>query len=115
MFKPVRVTEPLDLGPAPSDRFDPETLWWTQERLHRRLIADPEGLAEAYVVERDALEAQLARERWAPAEAFARADALLARWLERVSILEARDRRPPIARAYWRKRDARAGLEPARA
>ena len=111
VFKPVRVTEPLDLGPAPTDRFDPETLWWRQERLHRRLIADPTPLAEEYVAERDALEAQLGLERCEPAESFARADALLARWLERLARVDARDRRPPIARAYWRKRDARAGLD----
>jgi len=110
VFKPVRVTEPLDLGPAPTDRFDPETLWWRQERLHRRLIADPARLAEDYVGERDALEAQLRLELTGPAESFARADALLARWLERLAPLAWRDRRPPIARAYWRKRDARAGV-----
>ena len=110
VFKPVRVTEPLDLGPAPTDRFDPETLWWLQESLHRRLIADPTPLAEDYVAARDALEAQLWLEGTGPAEAFARAAALLARWLERLSPLTLRDRRPPIARAYWRKRDARAGV-----
>jgi len=110
VYKPVRVTEPLDLGPAPTDRFDPETLWWRQERLHRRLIADPARLAEDYVGERDALEAQLRLELTGPAESFARADALLARWLERLAPLAWRDRRPPITRAYWRKRDARAGV-----
>jgi hypothetical protein len=35
---------------------------------------------------------------------------LLSRWLARIEPMPARDRRPPIARAYWRKRDARAGL-----
>jgi dipeptidase len=115
VWKPVRVTEPLDLGPAPSDRFDPTTLWWRQERLHRGLIADPAQLAEAYVAERDGLEAQLEFEQCGPAESFARADALLTRWIERISPLALRDRRPPIARAYWRKRDARAGLPPTHA
>jgi len=110
VFKPVRVTEPLDLGPAPTDRFDPNSLWWRQERLHRSLIADPTRLAEDYLAERDALEAQLGLEHCGPAQSFARADALLARWLERISPLSLRDTRPPIARAYWRRRDARAGL-----
>ena len=113
VFKPVRVTEPLELGPEPTDRFDPRTLWWRQERLHRHLIADPEPLAATYVAERDALEAQIGFEHMDPAQAFARADALLARWLARLGpLLPARDRRPQIARAYWRKRDARAGLTP---
>ncbi len=115
VWKPVRVTEPLDLGPEPSDRFDPSTLWWKQERLHRSLIADPSQLADAYVAERDALEAQLGLEQSEPAESFARADALLARWIERIAPLALRDRRPSIARAYWRKRDARAGLPPTHA
>ncbi len=111
VFKPVRVTEPLDLGPAPTVRCDARSLWWRHERLHRRLIADPAPLAEEYAAERDALEVQLRLERSGPAEAFACANELLARWLERIASLEAGvDRRPPIARAYWRKRDARAGV-----
>jgi hypothetical protein len=115
LFKPVRVDEPLDLGPAPTDRFDPDTLWWRHERLHRRLIADPGPEAEAYLAERDALEAQLLAERVAPAEAFARGEALLARWLARLGAGPLRDRRPPVARRYWRKRNERAGLLPAAA
>jgi dipeptidase len=110
VFKPVRVGEPLDLGPAPTDRFDPECLWWRHERLHRFLIADPTPLAEEYLTERDALEAQLGADRAAPAESFSRTGSLLARWLDRIRPLSRRDRRPPIARAYWRKRDARAGV-----
>jgi hypothetical protein len=110
LFKPVRVGEPLALGPAPTDRCDPDTLWWRHERLHRRLIADPARLAEAYVAERDSLEADLLAHGAEPAEAFALGDALLARWLARTEAEPARDRRPPVARRYWRKRDERAGV-----
>jgi hypothetical protein len=113
LFKPVRVDEPLDLGPTPTDRFDPDTLWWRHERLHRRLIADPGPEAEAFAAARAALEAQLLAERGSPAEAFARGEALLARWLERTAALPIRDRRPPVARRYWRKRNERAGVLPA--
>lgn len=110
VYKPVRVDEPLDLGPAPTDRYDPKTLWWRNERLHRFLIADPTPLAEQYAAERDAIEARLEADGAGPAESFARAEVLLSTWLERIRALQSRDRRPPIARAYWRKRDARAGL-----
>ncbi len=110
VFKPVRVLEPLSLGPAPSDRYDPASLWWRHERLHRFLIADPTRLAEDYVVERDALEAELDAAHAGPAESFERAESLLGVWLERIRTQSRADRRPTIARAYWRKRDARVGL-----
>jgi hypothetical protein len=110
VFKRVDVSEPLALGPLPDDRYDPDTLWWQHERLHRALIADPVPLADAYVAERDALEAALLADRSSPAESFARAEALLARWLARIGNGPQRDRRPPIARAYWKKRNARAEL-----
>jgi secernin len=110
VFKRIDVAEPLALGPAPTDRFDADTLWWRHERLHRALIADPVPLADAYAAERDALEAALLAADASPAESFARAEALLARWLERIGSSSRRDRRPPIARAYWKKRDARAGM-----
>lgn len=113
-FKPVRVEEPLDLGPAPTDRFDGAALWWRHERLHRFLIASPER-ARDYLAERDALEARFRAESTPPAAAFALADALLRRWLERTAREPRVDRRPLLVRRYWRKRDARAGLafEPA--
>ncbi len=110
VFKPVRVGEPLDLGPVPTDRYDPDTLWWRHERLHRFLIANPGELAEQFVTERAALEAQLGADQAGPADFFSRAETLLSRWLERIQAKPRVDRRPPIARAYWRKRDARAGV-----
>jgi len=109
IFKPVRVEEPLDLGPSPDDRFDPATLWWRHEQLHRFLIADPTNAGE-YVSERDALEARILGAPEPPARAFALADELLGRWLERLRARTRVDRRPLLVRRYWQKRDARAGL-----
>jgi len=29
LYKPVQVSSPLDLGPEPSERYDPAALWWS--------------------------------------------------------------------------------------
>lgn len=110
LFKPVRVGEPLDLGPAPTDRADARSLWWRHERLHRRVMADPARLLPRYAAERDAVEARWLLDPPEPAAAFAEADALLSRWEGLTSGASVRDARPPWARRYWEQRDARAGL-----
>jgi dipeptidase len=116
LFKPVAVGEPLALGPAPADRFDPDALWWRHERLHRAALRDPERLVPLFAKERDELEA-----RWlgpgpatAPADAFAEASLRLAEWTARVAAAgPAADLRPGFVRRYWAARDGRAGLPPA--
>jgi secernin len=56
IFKPVWVDTPLDLGPEPRDTFDPATLFWAHERLHREVLANyPERIA-AFQEERNVLE-----------------------------------------------------------
>jgi len=58
LFKPVLFEAALpDQGPAPTDRYEPRSIWWRHERLHRGMLKDyPAGLA-AIAAERDALEA----------------------------------------------------------
>lgn len=106
LFKPVRVHEPADLGPMPTDRYDPAALWWRHERLHRRAMRDPQRAFAAFASERDAVERRWLDDPPATATAFAEADALLARWTERVNQVVGRDRRPPWAARYWRMRDS---------
>ena len=41
IFKPVFLGVDLpDLGPYPTEHFDPRSLWWKHELLHRRAMAD---------------------------------------------------------------------------
>ncbi len=110
IFKPVRVAEPLDLGPAPFDTFDPAALWWRHELLHRRVLTDPERLASCFAPERDEVEAKWLADPPEPAAAFAEADRLLAGWTDTVARAVDRDRRPVWARRYWRVRNRRAGI-----
>jgi secernin len=109
LFKPVSVTQPLDLGPEPVDRFDDRCLWWRHELLHRRALRDPERLIPRFAAERDEIEASWRATPPEPLEAFAEADRLLRSWTGQVQQGEARDRRPPWVRHYWQVRDRRAG------
>lgn len=110
LFKPVSVNDPVDVGPAPTDRFDPSTLWWRHELFHRNVLRDPAGFASCFTAERDATEQEWLRNPPSSAEAFARGDELLARWTRDVCDAAPPDRRPPLVRRYWRIRDRRAGL-----
>jgi dipeptidase len=110
LFKPVRVGEPLDLGPPPTDRADADSLWWRHERLHRLVMRDPDRLRPLFVDERDELEARWHAAPPEPAAAFAAGDRALADWTSRVAAVAGVDRRPRAARRYWRLRDARAGF-----
>jgi secernin len=58
LFKPLVLELGLPpQGPTPSDRFDPASLWWRHERLHRRILRDFGPSLAAIEAERDALEA----------------------------------------------------------
>jgi secernin len=110
LFKPVRVTEPLALGPAPDDRADGESLWWRHERLHRRVMRDPVRLLALYRRERDALEARWRDDPPEPAKAFGEADRWLREWTRRVAGAAGPDLRPSWVRRIWQTRSERAGL-----
>ena len=109
LFKPVRVGEPLDLGPEPGDRAG-EHLWWRHELFHRRVVQAPERAFPLFAAERDALEARWLAALPEPRAAFAVGDARLAEWTRRVSESGATDGRPWWVRRYWRERARRARL-----
>lgn len=110
LFKPVRVGEPLDVGPVPTDRFDARCLWWRHELLHRRCLIDPARLLARFEAERNEVERRWFAEPPEPAEAFAEADRLLDRWTEAAWRDEVMDTRPRWVRRYWRVRAERARL-----
>ena len=94
LFKPMLFETGLPPpGPAPTDRFDDETLWWRHERLHRALLRDFSAGLASIEGERDALEAEFQARidgaldagaevlKRAVAECWREADAAEARWL----------------------------------
>jgi dipeptidase len=108
LFKPVRVLDPLDLGPAPTDRADGASLYWRHEALQRRVARNPRAYLPLYARDRDDVEARWLATPPTPRAAFDEGDRLLADWTARLMTLEARDTRPPWARlhAYRRARSA---------
>ena len=108
LFKPVTVDRPVDLGTRPEGTVD-DSLWWTHERLHRRVMRDPSRLAAPIVERRDALERRWFADPPDDASAFAEHRHLLSAWLDETPE-PATDVRPGFARRYWGKRDLLAGL-----
>lgn len=108
LFKPVEVSDPLDVDPKPCGHADDSSLYWRHERLHRSVATDPARLLPLYAPERDALEARWLAEPPRPAAAFAEADRLLMDWTERVLGALGQDRRPSWVRRHWRRQNASA-------
>jgi len=97
IFKPVWVDASLpDLGPAPVSTFNPATLFWRHEILHRSTLRDHENLVATFSDERDTLEREFVAEAFSTrtkdsaaraaisAECFERADKAESKWLARV-------------------------------
>ena len=113
VFKPVVLADGLpDQGVRPGDRYDPASLWWRHEALHRALLTDYAATMPDFSAERDALEAGfLARMagalppadlRATVASCWREAAAFEARWLQ---SLQGRDRLRSGYRSSWARHD----------
>ena len=133
IFKPVYLggTDLPDLGPEPGSTYDPASLWWTHERLHRAVIRDYATRLPLYRADRDTLEATFlreaaeayevhrqvsAQERAAPladltASCFERASEATAGWTERVKQVPVRHRPSRLFSLAWNQVNKQAGLD----
>jgi secernin len=118
------------LGPEPAGTYDPESLWWTHERLHRAVIRDYATREPLFRDERNALEAAFLREaaelyeRYHKASDGERAGSLAAftascferaaeatpRWFETVSSAPVQRRLPRLFALAWDRFDKQAVL-----
>lgn len=102
VFKPFFVQQQVNLGPTPGLEPD-DSLWWTHERLHRRVMRAPERLA-TFLAERDALEQANFASPVDAQRAWDEARDATGRWLATVQGQDARDERPWVARRFWQQR-----------
>jgi dipeptidase len=123
IFKPVFLGMDLpDIGPLPTERFDPASLWWKHELLHRRAMADFDHLVPEIRQDFDALEAEFLAEaetvkKGSPAEkrdfvntCFRRALDATEAWIARLRARSDLAFDDPAYRAMWQKLNAEAGL-----
>lgn len=101
LFKPVQVEEPVELGPWPNERHDPNSYWWWHEQLFRAMCY----ASAEYGRTRDALEQRWLNETPASKTAFAEAEA----WITQ-HVVSTPDQRPWYVRRYWSRRNKKAGL-----
>lgn len=114
VFKPVRVEEPVAVGPLPTDQMDGESLWWRGERLHRQVLPRAEFWLPILAMDRDLLERAWFADPPASALAFESAGEWTRRWLNRVEADSQgklfADNRPAFVRSYWQARNQSAGF-----
>jgi dipeptidase len=111
LFKPVQVDLPVDLGPSPANVFDPETVWWRHELLHRSTMAAYSTLIPRYQTARSRTETRWIADPPSAGEAFDQADRLERRWFADVAGAHLEDSRPAWVRRAWRRMDEAAHFE----
>ncbi len=111
------------LGPAPTAVYDPATLFWRHEILHRATLRDHENLIRTFGAKRDALEREFIAEAFkardkdldtrleVTASSFARADEAEKEWLELVRGAASKQKR--LHAAAWTRfnREAKIPLD----
>jgi len=120
IFKPIWFKNEVlpDLGPVPTGQYNPETLWWQHEKLHRLVINDYSKLA-CYRKERNQLESLFLEKAMMPAkntiaitqQAFSDARRATEDWIARVESIPAKSNFNPIFDHYWKKQNKTAGLK----
>jgi hypothetical protein len=123
IFKPVFLGQDLpDIGPYPTEHFDPRSLWWKHELLHRRAMAAFDNLVPEIRQDFDALEAEFlsqapAVRKGVPAEkgefvdyCFRQAMRATEAWIARLRARSDLRFEQPAYRAMWQKLNAEAGL-----
>ncbi|MBI9086049.1 MAG: C69 family dipeptidase [Desulfobacterales bacterium] len=108
-----------DIGPKPGALYDPETLWWHHEGLHRSVLTDHGRRLPAYGQERDRMEARWVadakgveeKDRQAfSAAAFADARSRTDQWIQQVRAIAPETRQGWIYRRYWEKQNRQAKM-----
>ena len=122
VFKPIWFEGPVlpDLGIAPGNRFDPDSLWWHHEKLHRSILLSYADRIKPYSAERDRLQnlfIQDAAEISAGARAgltqhaFAKARDFTDQWIQNFKNQSVANKAKWLYRQYWHSQNKGSGLD----
>jgi dipeptidase len=121
IFKPIWFegdTLP-DIGPIPEGKFNPDSIWWYHEMLHRSVLLDYRTRIAVYENERDALEALFMNEAKitesengfdVSQKAFSQAREQTKRWMNLVQKTPIKKRPHFIYRHFWEKQNKQVGI-----
>jgi dipeptidase len=121
IFKPIWFEEevlPIP-GIAAGKRFDPNSLWWQHEQLHRGILVNYSDRIKPYSTERDQLEHLFMRDaaeissgsRTAfTRQAFIMAGDFTRQWIENFKNHPVANRTKWLYRQYWQKQNKKAGI-----
>lgn len=116
VFKPVWFDGGLPESKAPGTQFDPQTLWWRHELLHRSTLRNYPDRWAAYAKLRDDLEAQFLAGAVTTddpagftAACFSQADEAEQQWLQAARDIP-EGNLPALYERAWRKWDRLAGM-----
>lgn len=121
IFKPVRFKGEVlpEVSRGLDGRFNPETLWWRHELLHRNILFDYETRINVLSRERDELEDSFIRNSGNASSgksfeytlaAFRQAHEMTDAWIGKVRAVPVKRRPNYIYRKYWEAQNRKAGI-----
>jgi dipeptidase len=121
IFKPLWLEGEVlpDIGPTPKGTFNPDTLWWRHEKLHRLVLLDYPSRSRSYFGDRDELENSFIQKagkvvsgsKWElTKEAFKKAKEETINWTARVQEHTRKSLPGLIYRRFWRVQNKKAGI-----
>ena len=121
IFKPVWMNQEVlpNIGPDPNGTYNPNTLWWHHEKLHRIVLKDYSRIS-TYQEDRDQLETSFMEKTSSPVkkntmkittQAFAQSRAATENWIKQLESLPSKRTLNPIFNLHWKKQNKKAGLQ----
>ncbi len=121
LFKPYRFENGNlpDLGKSPGADYNPESIWWRHERLHRAILGDFNTRLSGIESERNKLEEYYLKQTALKkngaissitGDAFNTADRIEADWLARLAGKQAKNQNRFYYRRYWKNQNSRCGF-----